>query len=91
MEDFTQMRVFFLVTTISVATITLLFALALFYVVRILRALSTFTDVVLDETTLLRGDIAGLRDRVRAEGAEWKIFSNFARKIALRFWRKKHY
>lgn len=85
MSDFTQMHVFFIITTVAVVIVTVLVAAALYYIVRILRTVDKFSQTALDEAILMRGDIAELRQSVRAEGMKWKSFSKFGRQFAERF------
>ncbi len=85
MTDFTQMYVFFIITSLAVVVVTLLVSLALYYVVRILRTVDRLSTAALDEATLLREDIAELRTNVRTEGMKVKSFVKFGRKFVERF------
>jgi 5-bromo-4-chloroindolyl phosphate hydrolysis protein len=77
MNDFLQMDIFFVVTTAAVVVITILFALALFYVVRVLRNVDQVMRNISEESGLIREDIAVLRTNVRTEGMKWKHFARF--------------
>lgn len=85
MNDFFYMHVFFIVTTGSVVLVTLLLALALYYIVRILRTVDAFSQLALHEAAQVREDIADLRASVRAEGMKWRSLSKFFRSFVERF------
>jgi hypothetical protein len=85
MDDFTQMHVFFFVTTIAVVVLAVLVSLALYYVVRILRTIHRFSEAALEEGELIREDIADLRNSVRKEGVKLKTLAKFGKGFAKRF------
>jgi len=84
MSDFAQMHIFFFVTTVVVVILAALVAVAIFYVVRILRTVDRLSSEVLEEGQLLRQDIADLRMNVKAEGFKVKHLFGFVRKRAER-------
>ncbi len=85
MNDFEQMHVFFIITSIAVVAVTLLASLALYYVVKILRTVDRLSEATFEEAQLLRADIAELRANVRVEGVKLKSFAKFGKKFAERF------
>ncbi|PIR82180.1 hypothetical protein COU20_03405 [Candidatus Kaiserbacteria bacterium CG10_big_fil_rev_8_21_14_0_10_59_10] len=80
-EDFLKMDIFFVVTTLVVAVLGLFAAIALYYVVRILRNVEHISHNVAEESDNLRADIAQLRERVRAEGFRLKHVAAFVRSL----------
>lgn len=84
MDDFLQMDIFFVTTTGAVVVVAVLLALALYYVVRILRSVDRVMKNVSEESVLVRTDIAELRANVRAEGMKWKHWAQFFGRVASR-------
>ncbi len=68
MNDFLKMDIFFFVTTIAVALVTLLVILILIRVFRILGHVEEISKIVSEEGNLVRGDIAELRASIKKEG-----------------------
>lgn len=89
MDSFLQMHVFFFITTIAVIVLAMLAGFGLYYVVRILRNVDKLTQAAVDESELIRADIADLRSNVRKEGAKIKHFTEFGKKFANRMNSKK--
>ena len=89
MSDFAQMHIFFLVTTVAVVVVALLFSLAFFYVVRILRNVNKISEEALAEVDLARADIATLRANIKEEGFKAKNIASFIRQRAERFFGMK--
>lgn len=89
MDSFLQMHVFFFVTTIVVIVLAILAAVGLYYLVRILRNVDKLSEAAVDESELLRADIADLRSNVRSEGAKFKHFTEFGKKFASRMTRAR--
>jgi hypothetical protein len=85
MGDFAQMHIFFAVTTATVVIVGILVAIALYYIVSILRTIDKLSKVALEEGELIREDIADLRESVRNEGKKLKSFAKFGKKFAERF------
>ena len=61
--------IFFFVTTIAVAVITIALTVLIVYLVKVFRSVRKIADAVSDETVLLRHDISDLRSEIRARGA----------------------
>lgn len=62
--------IFFFVTTIAVAVITIALTVLIVYLVKVFRSVRKIADAVSDETVLLRHDISDLRSEIRARGAK---------------------
>lgn len=77
MDDFLKMDIFFVVTTVSVAILTVLLAVVLIRVLRILKNIEDISVMVEEEGQKLREDIAQVRTRVREEGLRVKHLFDF--------------
>jgi hypothetical protein len=77
MSDFLKQDIFFFVTTIAVVILTIFLAIAVFYVVRILRDLKYISSKAKTESDLIAEDLHELRTNVKQEGAKLKFFSKF--------------
>ena len=56
-------------TTIAVIVVGIALTVLIVYLVKVLRSVRKITDIVSDETVLLRHDISDLRSEIRARGA----------------------
>jgi|GEM_PF-1871380 hypothetical protein len=65
MDQFQQMDIFFIVTTVVVAFVGLLFMIVLYRIWRLLSEVEYFMHEIREETTLLRGDIAKVRTKLQ--------------------------
>jgi hypothetical protein len=81
MSDFLKMDVFFVVSTVAVVIVGVLFCIALFYVIRILRTADRISEEFADEAHLVRADIRDMRASVRAEGFKWRHVSGLFRRL----------
>lgn len=88
MDDFLKMDVFFAVTTLAVAVVTVLFGVALIYAIRILRTFERLMRSVEDEAELVRADINDVRKKVRAEGLKLSALLGLAHKSGKRILKK---
>ena len=77
MDEFLKMDIFFVVTTVAVFLGMALCAVAMIYIIKILKSVDHITHNVSEESDVMRSDIAILRKRVRDEGMKWKHFSEF--------------
>lgn len=84
MSDFLKMDVFFVVSTVAVVIVAVFVAIALYYVIRILRTTDRISSDIADEAHLIRADIQDVRAGVRAEGFKWKHVSQLGRKLFTR-------
>lgn len=84
MEDFLKMDVFFVVTTAAVFLGGVLCAVALVYIIRILKSVDHVAQNVSDESDEVRGDLGVLRAKIREEGVKIKHFSEFFTHFATR-------
>lgn len=83
-----KMDVFFVVATIAVAVVTMLFAILLMYAIRILRTFERLMRSVEDEAALVRADISDVRQKVRAEGLKLSALLGLAQKSGKRILKK---
>ena len=89
MNEFLQMNIFFLVTTIIVVAIGVLLALVLVRILKILGHFEHISGQFSAESELVRQDIAELRSNIREEGFKVKHFAQFSRSTLGRFMRAK--
>lgn len=83
--------IFFFVSTIALIFISIGIAIALVYVIKILRNVSDVSDKVKDESTEILADIKELRGDIKKEGFRLHYVSNFfARLFGRRAKSKKH-
>jgi hypothetical protein len=68
MDEFLKMDIFFVVTTVSVAVMTILLAIVLIRVLRILKNIEDISLMVEEEGVKFREDIAQVRAKVKQEG-----------------------
>ncbi len=73
--------VFFFVTTIAVIIVTALLALALLYLIRVLRQVEEIGKDIKAETVLIREDIRDLRGAVHKEGFKLQAFTEFFKRL----------
>lgn len=85
MNEFLKMDVFFVVSTVAVIVVSVMLAIALFRVIRILRNVEHVSKIVSDEGDLVRGDIADMRMAIKREGFKLTHLAAFARKRAASF------
>lgn len=77
MSEFLKMDIFFAVATAAVVILGAFAAVALYYVIRILRNVEHLTTLVSLEGERIREDIAELRASVRREGFKWLRITRF--------------
>ncbi len=85
MNQFLQMDVFFVVTTVVVILLGILACFILWRVLRILGYVEDISRDVSEESALMRSDIARVRARVREEGFKWRHISTLANSALKRF------
>lgn len=91
MSEFLKMDIFFFVSTIAVAVVTLLVILILIRVFHILGHVEEISKIVSEEGNLVRGDIADLRTSIRKEGFKFAtIISSFGTIIQRIFIKKRN-
>ena len=66
MTDFLKQDIFFFVTTVAVVILAIALAVALFYLIRILRNVDTIVEVAKGETHNIVHDIAEARQGIKA-------------------------
>ena len=89
MSEFAKMDIFFVVTTIAVIVVAVMLAIALYYIVRILRHVEHVSEIVSDEGDRMREDIAQMRSSIKREGFKISHLASFARKRAASFMRPR--
>ncbi|MDB5189088.1 MAG: hypothetical protein JWL82_45 [Parcubacteria group bacterium] len=77
MSEFLKMDIFFVVTTVAVVVMTILLALCLIRVLRILKNIEDISVLVEEEGQKFREDIADVRKSVREEGLRAKHLLSF--------------
>jgi hypothetical protein len=87
MTDFTQMHIFFAVTTAAVVLLTAFACGALVALLRFLRTLDRIANEVEEEATLMRADLDELREGVK-KGFRLVPWLNFFGKVGKRLPRK---
>lgn len=79
METLIHADIFFFVSTISLVVITIGFAWALVYLIRILRNVRDISDKAKIESDEIVSDIRSFRKAVKEEGLKWKSISALIR------------
>ncbi|MCL5667171.1 MAG: hypothetical protein M1383_05385 [Patescibacteria group bacterium] len=77
MDPFYKQDVFFFITTIAVAVVTIIVIAASIYIIKILRDVKYITRKAKTETDIISGELSELRENVREKGAKLKYFSSF--------------
>lgn len=80
MNEFLKMDIFFVIASAGVIVLGVLLALVLFRVLRILRHVEHISEMVDDESKLVRADIADLRASVKHEGFKVQSLFKFIRR-----------
>jgi hypothetical protein len=88
MDDFTQMHIFFAVTTGAVILITALVCAVLFMLARFLRTLDRIAEEVEEEAAEIRADLSELRSGLK-KGFRFVPWFGFFGKTAKRLSTKK--
>jgi 5-bromo-4-chloroindolyl phosphate hydrolysis protein len=81
MESLMKSDIFFFITSIAVVILTMLLAVAVAYVIKILRNVDDISTKAKDEAGLIKEDIAELRQNLKTEGSKIKYFTNFFNKL----------
>jgi len=84
MDTLIHADVFFFVTTIAVIVVTALLAVALLYLIRVLRQVEGIGKEIKAETVLIREDIKNLRGSVQKEGFKLQAFAEFFKKLFIK-------
>lgn len=77
MDEFLKMDIFFMVTTLFVAVLTVFLALVFIRVLRILKNIEDISALAHEEGQKIRDDIAGVRAKVKEEGLRAKHMLDF--------------
>lgn len=81
METLAKADIFFFITTIVVIVISITFAVALVYVIRILRRVDEMSERVKKESDAVLEDVASFRQNLKEEGLNFsRVVSFFTKK-----------
>lgn len=89
MNEFLKMDVFFLITTVAVLLVTGLVCFVLYRILRILRNVEHVSQIVSDESDLVRNDLSEMRAVIKREGFKLTHLAAFVRKRAASFMKPK--
>lgn len=81
MNDFTQMHVFFFITSVAAVVFGILLAVIMVFIVKILQDIKYISNKAKKEADLISEDLSDLRDKVHANGARLKYFLSFFKNI----------
>lgn len=84
MDSFIKADIFFFITTIAVALVSLVFTVALFYIIGILKDIKYISRKAKEEADLLSADIDDLREHVRDRGATMASTFDFLKNVVKR-------
>ncbi|MCE9618971.1 MAG: hypothetical protein K8R92_03570 [Planctomycetes bacterium] len=70
MNQVLQTNVFFIITAVAVVGLSVIMAVALYFLVRILKNVRDISDLMLVGTTALSKDIIHLRQKIKEEAKE---------------------
>ncbi len=88
MEEFMKADIFFFITSIAVVLVTVGIAVALYYIVRILRNIQDVTERVDEGSKMLAEDLSALRGTIKREGFVWGNLFAFLQKYSGLFGKK---
>lgn len=77
-----QTNIFFYITSVAVVIVTVLLAVALYYIIGILEDIRDVTDRVRRGSEVFAEDLNGLRDNIKEEGARVRHFAQLIGKYA---------
>ncbi len=89
MNQFVQMDIFFVVTTLVVLAIGVVTVLIMLRIWRILGYVERISREISEESALLRADVAHLRANIQQDGFKFTHFMRFFLGAVGRFGRKK--
>ncbi|MDE2311764.1 MAG: hypothetical protein KGJ93_01580, partial [Patescibacteria group bacterium] len=69
--------VFFFISSVGFALLTLVLVVALIYIIKILRDIKYISQKAKNEADILSGELSELRQNVREQGAKLKYFTSF--------------
>ncbi len=88
-ESLIHADIFFFISTISLVVLTIGIAIALFYLIRILRNAREISDKIKVESGEILADSKRLRIALRDEGLKWKHVAHLIRGFFMRDVTKK--
>jgi uncharacterized protein YoxC len=84
MDSFIKADIFFFITTIAVVLVSIIFSVALIYIIGILRNVKYISEKAREEADLLSADIDDLREHVRDRGATMASTFDFLKNVVKR-------
>ncbi len=88
METLIKADIFFFITSISVVLVTIGIAVALYYIIRILRNIREVTERLDEGSKVLAKDLSDLRGTIKREGFVWGHIFGFLKKQSGLFGKK---
>ncbi len=77
MDQFAKMDIFFFITSIAVAVLTVLLAILIIYVIKISKDIKYISQKAKDEAELISQDLSELRENVVKKGLKLKYLVSF--------------
>jgi type IV secretory pathway component VirB8 len=77
MNDFYKQDVFFFITTIAVILLTVIFAVVLVYLIKILRDVKYISKKAKTEADIISSELSQFRENVKENGGKLKHFISF--------------
>ena len=84
MEEFVKADIFFVIASIAAVVVSALVAVALIYVIRIVRNVTDISERVRAESSALSQDLSELRASVRTKGLRLRQLVSFLAKVRIR-------
>ena len=81
METLMKSEIFFFITSIATVILTILIGIVAAYLIRILRNVDDISKTAKNEASLIKEDVADLRQNIRDEGIKVKSFVSFFNKL----------
>lgn len=79
MSEVLQANIFFMITAIAVVVVTILIAVALYYVIRILRAVRDIAERVREGSEIIAEDAAHLREEILSGNIFSELYARAAK------------
>lgn len=79
MNEVLQTNIFFIITSIAVVAVTIMVGVALYYVIRILRAVKDVAERVREGSAVIAEDVAHVRQELLSGNIFSAIFSKFTK------------
>lgn len=89
MSEILEANIFFFITAVAVVVLSVFLAIALYYLIRILKNVREISDHLLRGTTALSEDLSHLRSSIKEEAREIGSFFSFLKVWKTWFPKKK--